>query len=388
MLLQHLYIIGQHEPKNIKISEAKIQATTPTEIQLKQDNGEQRIEFDKAIAFPGLINSHDHLEFNLFPQLGNTIYNNYLDWGADIHKQNKETIERVLKIPEHLRVEWGILKNLLNGFTTVVHHGKYFNIKNPLIHIFQQCYSLHSVRLEKNWKFKLNKLFVRDQPYVIHVGEGTDKDSFEEINQLIRWNYFKRRLIAVHGVSMSVQQARSFDALIWCPDSNFFLLNTTAKIDQLKKEITILFGTDSTVSANWNVWEQIRLAQKTKMLTDVELFNSLTKGPAKTWNLSGSGVINEGANADIIVANMKDQNDPMKSFFHLNPENILLIVKKGEIIYFDESLNSQLIEGSNNKEFQKLFINNKGKYVKANLIELVKQIKKYDPEIKLPVEIG
>ena len=64
---------------------------------------------------------------------------------------------------------------------------------------------------------------------------------------------------------MNVQQAKAFEALIWCPDSNFFLLNTTAKVDKLKKEVAILFGTDSTVSANWNAWEQIRLAQKTKM---------------------------------------------------------------------------------------------------------------------------
>jgi len=387
MLLQHVHIIGQHEPKNIKISEDKIQAINPNKLLPEQNTKEQRIGFDKAIIFPGLINSHDHLEFNLFPQLGNLVYNNYLEWGADIHKQNKETIEMILKIPEQIRVEWGVFKNLLNGFTTVVHHGKYFNIKNPLIHIFQQCYSLHSVRLEKNWKFKLNKLFARDQPYVIHIGEGTDRDSFEEINELIRWNILKKKLIAVHGVSMNIQQAKAFEALIWCPDSNFFLLRTTARVDQLKNDVAILFGTDSTVSANWNAWEQIRLAQKTKMLTDTELFNSLTGGPADTWNLPGSGVIKEGANADVIVANMKDQNDPLKSFLQLNPEDILLIIKKGEIIYFDESLHSQLIEMTNNKKFHKFFINNKGKYVKTALTELVKEIKKYYPEIKLPIEI-
>jgi hypothetical protein len=123
------------------------------------------------------------------------------------------------------------------------------------------------------------------------------------------------------------------------------------------------------------------------MLTDTELFNSLTGGPAETWNLPGSGVIKEGANADIIVANMKDQNDSIKSFLQLNPEDILLIIKKGEIIYFDESLNSQLIEITTDKKFHKFFINNKGKYVKTPLIELVKEIKKYYPEIKLPVEI-
>src|SRR6187399_1350737 len=98
MLLQHVHIVGQHEPTNIKISEDKIQAVNPGKVLTKQNNSEQRIEFNKAISFPGLINSHDHLEFNLFPQLGNRVYNNYLEWGSDIHIQNKAIIESVLKI--------------------------------------------------------------------------------------------------------------------------------------------------------------------------------------------------------------------------------------------------------------------------------------------------
>ena len=67
------------------------------------------IEFENAIAFPGLINSHDHLDFNLFPQTGNRIYNNYAEWGKDIHDQNKETINAVLKIPQHTQDSMGSL---------------------------------------------------------------------------------------------------------------------------------------------------------------------------------------------------------------------------------------------------------------------------------------
>ena len=54
------------------------------------------------LLFPGLINSHDHLDFNLFPQTGNRIYNNYTEWGKDIQYQNKETINAVLKIPQQI----------------------------------------------------------------------------------------------------------------------------------------------------------------------------------------------------------------------------------------------------------------------------------------------
>jgi cytosine/adenosine deaminase-related metal-dependent hydrolase len=226
-----------------------------------------------------------------------------------------------------------------------------------------------------------------NQPYVIHIGEGTNEAAFKEINKLINWNFFKRKLVAVHGVAMNRQQAKSFEALIWCPDSNFFLLNATAKVNELKKETSILFGTDSTLSAGWNIWEQLRLAKRTNMLTDKELFDSLTVTPSHVWNLPGSGAIAETKDADIVVAKMKDKNDELNNFLLLNPEDIILIIRKGVIILFDEALLAQLSKHITQTDFSKISINSKGKFVKGDLPGLITRIKKYYPEIKLPIEV-
>ena len=110
---------------------------------------EEHFIFKQAVAFPGLINSHDHLDFNLFPQLGNRIYNNYREWGRDIHNANKAEISGVLRIPAPLRTQWGIYKNLLNGITTVVNHGKPLAIRDPLITVYQRSRSLHSPAFER-----------------------------------------------------------------------------------------------------------------------------------------------------------------------------------------------------------------------------------------------
>src|SRR5581483_1483855 len=117
------------------------------------------ISFDDVIAFPGLINSHDHLDFNLFPKLGNKLHNNYVEWSNYIHANNKGTINRVLQIPKQLRVQWGIYKNLINGVTTVVNHGPMLKIDSDIITVFQQYHLLHSIQLEKYWKYLLNKPF-------------------------------------------------------------------------------------------------------------------------------------------------------------------------------------------------------------------------------------
>jgi cytosine/adenosine deaminase-related metal-dependent hydrolase len=385
MTLQNVHTIDNVRPVDIFISEGRIGTIIQQQISEKK-KGEASLIFENAIAFPGLINSHDHLEFNLFPRLANGPYKNYMEWGTDIHQHHKELIKGILKIPKQLRTEWGIYKNLLNGVTTVAQHGEHVDIKDPLIEVFSDCYSLHSIGLEKYWQSTLNKPFAKHQPFVIHIGEGTDTAAFEEINKLIKWNLFKRKLIAVHGVAMKAEQARSFDALVWCPDSNFFLLGSTAKVGELKKETKILFGTDSTLSANWNMWEQIRVARKTNMLSDQELFDALTVLPASTWGLSNKGSLMPGKNADIVVAKKKFEDGFSDNFFSLNPEDILLVLKNGEIILFDEVLLSQINQGESGGEFSKVFIANASKYVRGNLPALIKRIKSYTTEINFPIE--
>ena len=282
MQLCNLKIIESDELVNIEVSGEKINNIT-SYTENKNFKTRDTIFFEDAIAFPGLINSHDHLDFNLFPQIANRLYYNYKEWGEDIHARNKEIIQSVLKIPQPLRKEWGLYKNLLNGVTTVVNHGERLLINNKVISVLQNNYSLHSVQFEKKWKLKLNSIFKNNQPFVIHIGEGTDKASHEEMNELIKWNLFKKKIIGVHGVAMDESQAAAFEALVWCPASNNFLLNATAAIDELKIKTTILFGTDSTLTASWNLWEHLRSARDTFLLTDQELFDSLTKSAATIW---------------------------------------------------------------------------------------------------------
>ncbi len=184
MILHNLNILNS-ETRNIKINGERI-AVVYSDAESFDGTEQTHLHFENSVAIAGLINSHDHLDFNLFPQLGNSRYKNYLDWGNDIHKQNKTAIQAVLKIPKELRTRWGIYKNLLNGITTVVQHGESLVTDGAPINIFTQCHSLHSVRLEKRWKYKLNNPFMPNYPFVIHIGEGTEKSSYREINNLRR----------------------------------------------------------------------------------------------------------------------------------------------------------------------------------------------------------
>jgi cytosine/adenosine deaminase-related metal-dependent hydrolase len=331
-----------------------------------------------SLLFPGLINSHDHLDFNLFPALGNRVYANYRDWGRDIHHRNRSEIDAVLKVPKPLRTRWGIYKNLLNGFTTVVNHGDPLDTGPELITVFQDYPCLHSVGFEKNWRWKLNRHFRARSPFVVHVGEGTDRQAHAEISRLIRWNFFKNDLIGIHGVAMDDRQATAFRALIWCPASNRYLLDRTAPADTLKRSTTLLFGTDSTLTAPWNAWDQIRMAREEAKLTDGELLDALTISAARIWGLTCTGELAPGKDADLVIARPRGsgqtQTATFEDFFSLGPEDIQLVMQKGQIRLFDASLGDLSRQG-----FQTVKVGEKEKYVQGDINGLMQEIGEYYP---------
>ena len=387
MQLCNLNIIGTEGIQHIYVEKGKIKSVSNDENPLQFDRKELHLEFENVIAFPGLINSHDHLDFNLFPQLGNRIYNNYSEWGRDIHIQNKETINRVLKIPLHLRTKWGLYKNLLNGITTVVNHGAKLKIPDPFITVLRDNYSLHSIQFEKYWQLKLNNFFAKKQPYVIHAGEGTDAIAHKEIGTLIKKNFFNKSLFTVHGVAMDEEQAKKIKALIWCPASNFFLLNATADIKRLKTKTRILFGTDSTLTADWNLWNHLRLARKTGMMNDSELFETLAKTPSVAWKQNDIGAISASNNADVVIARTL-MNRGFEGFYSLNPEDILLVLHNGETRLFDEEIKDQLIANQFPvSQFSKINVNGKCKYVYGDLPKLIREAKSYYPQVHFPVSV-
>ena len=385
MRLCNLNIIETDRLQHIQVEKGIIKAVTDNEKALENIPKEWRIEFESAIAFPGLINSHDHLDFNLFPKLGNRIYNNYSEWGKDIHTQNKQVINAVLKIPQQLRTQWGLYKNLLNGITTVVNHGSKLKIANPFITVLQDNHSLHSIQFEKYWRLKLNNFFAKRQPYVIHIGEGTDEMAHKEIEALIKINFFKKSLFAVHGVAMDEEQAKNFKALIWCPASNFFLLNATADIKRLKTKTRILFGTDSTLTADWNLWNHLRLARRTDLLNDRELFKTLTKTPSLAWEQNHTGAISINKNADIVIAKAI-AGKGFDAFYSLNPKNIQFILHRGKIRLFDEEIKDQLMGYHFPiSQFSKINVDGNWKYVYGDLPKLIKEVKGYYPQVNFPI---
>lgn len=381
MILKNLYIVGS----NKSLQDITVAGESIERIGSSHSEDVNTIDLKGCIAFPGLINSHDHLEFNLYPRLGHKKYNDYVEWGNDIHIKDKELIDSIEAVPLEIRLRYGVIKNLICGVTAVAHHGAdYTLLDNSPVSIIRKGTCIHSVRLGGKWKLKINYP-VNREPYVIHIGEGISMQSNEEINELLRWNLFNRKLIGIHGIAMTEEQCKKFAALIWCPDSNLFLFGKTADIPGLKKNTKILFGTDSTLTADWNIFENLRTARNQNLLSDEEIFNSLTQEAAEIWEMNDQGKLSAGHKADIVIARQNSDN-LFESFFNTNPEDILLVIKNGKIILFDQSQRDVLPEEVIQNKFEKVKVNGNVKFVAYRITETLNAIKKFN--LSIPFAVG
>lgn len=373
MILRNLTIMGAPGENQIETWQDRIVAVQ------KNKDGKEGIWFENAVALPGLINSHDHLDFNLFPQLGNGNYGNYREWGADIHTTYPNIIEKIKKIPPPLRIAWGLYKNLLNGFTTVVNHGPRIKAGNGPISVYQDCYPLHSPGFERKWKWKLNNPLTAGRSVVMHIGEGTDELARKEMDEVIKWNLFRRKIIAVHGIAMSRQQAAAFGGLIWCPASNYFLAGKTAPVQELKTAVNIVIGTDSTLSASWNAWEHFRMGLECG-IRPAELLEMLTTRPAALWKCRNRGYLARNKRADIIIIKKK------KDLFCAGPEDILLVVHQGNIRLYDASLADQ-VKDNVTAGFSKVNVNGAPKFLEGNVPGLMEEIRFFCPDVVFPISV-
>jgi cytosine/adenosine deaminase-related metal-dependent hydrolase len=377
--LNDVQLIDQTGPCNIQVQGQRIHAIGTTQ----QPIAGITLRLEGALAFPGLINSHDHLDFNLFPPLGNRVYDNYMQWGRDIHQNNKATIQAVQRIPQALRAQWGIYKNLCGGVTTVVNHGPRLKLGQQLpITVFQRCRNLHSVGFDKHWKRQLQHPFRWRRPVVVHVGEGTDEPSRQEIDALLRANRFHRPLVGIHGVAITVEQAAGFHALVWCPASNLFLLGQTAAVDELVGHTGLLFGTDSTLTAPWDIWQHLRLARQLERLTEAALLDSLTVEAARIWGIKDTGSLAAGQVADMVVSNTKGAAG-IDRFFATTPADILLVMHQGQLSLFDESLLPKLqAQGFATAGYDSLSIGQRTKYVRGPVQQLMAAIRQHHPAVQ------
>ena len=359
-------------PLDIEVSNGRIKALLPPREEPGSGDTEI-IDLEGCLILPGLINAHDHLEFSLFPKLGVGPYPNAKAWAQDVYRPAEAPIAHHLRVPKRERLLWGAIKNLLGGVTTVCHH-------NPYEEVFEHDFPVRVVK-RFGWAHSLafgggvKEQFQRtpqDWPFIIHVGEGADDASRDEIHRLHEMGALDERTVCVHAVTLDHEGWALLEkrkgSVVWCPSSNQFTLGKTLDRGAFDRAIPVALGTDSAITAHVTLLEELRVAARCSGLPPERLYSMVTETAAKILRLGdGEGSIREGGVADLLA--VRDGGaSPGETLIRTTNEDLRLVMTAGRV----KLLSVSVAEGLNSERASRLYpvsVEGHGKFLVAVDVE-------------------
>jgi hypothetical protein len=189
------------------------------------------------------------------------------------------------------------------------------------------------------------------QPYIIHLAEGLDPETAREMDHLLSAGALGRNTLIVHGIGLRPSDVQAMAdvgaSLCWCPGSNLYLYEQTADLALLTHAgINITIGTDSSLSGERNLLEELRTARR-YLLERAEQF-ALDGRSIEQWLVEGvttraahallrrerCGRIAPGYRADLLV--LPDRGlDPYTTLVEAQMNDIALLCHAGVPVYGD-----------------------------------------------------
>jgi cytosine/adenosine deaminase-related metal-dependent hydrolase len=225
---------------------------------------------------------------------------------------------------------WGGLKNLLSGVTTVAHHNPLDNtVLNPSfpVNVVKHFGWAHSLDFSPDLVERFRST-PQNWPFILHAGEGIDKHARAEIGRLEQLGVLSGRTVLVHAIGMDqpdldLLRARR-SSLVWCPSSNVSTYGQTLCGSALQSDFSIVLGTDSALTAQVDLIDELEVARQMHSLSAENLFEMVTTRSARVLRLKdGEGTIREGGVADLVVVEDRGQS-AAEALQQMQPEMVMV----------------------------------------------------------------
>jgi cytosine/adenosine deaminase-related metal-dependent hydrolase len=299
--------LAGHRVGSLRVEQGRIAAL---DVPPQPDDCVVDLQGDRLL--PGLINAHDHLQFNGFPRLEYpNPYRNAREWVTDVNAraQQDRAFAACAALPRDSRLWIGGLKNILSGVTTVAHHDRLdpfltsSGFPTSVVTRYGWSHSLYIDDEEQvcaSWRNTPS-----DQPWIIHAAEGLDDLSAQEFERLDAMGCIQQNTLIVHGIALGEAQRLRLEevgaGLIWCPSSNLRLFGQTAEVSHLLRSGRVALGTDSRLTGARDLLEELRIAREISRLEDPLLQGLVTEFSARLLRLSDRGTLEAGSRADLVV---------------------------------------------------------------------------------------
>ena len=127
---------------------------------------------------------------------------------------------------------------------------------------------------------------------------------------------------------LAIEKSRG---LVWCPSTNLYLLGETAEVQDWFAMGKLSLGSDSLLTADGDLLDELRAAYATRQLASEELFHCVTDHAAKLLGLSEVGDLKGGMKADVLAL-YKTSDDPYLMLLQAQRGDIAWVMREGNIV--------------------------------------------------------
>ncbi len=350
---------------------------------------------DVGVIAPGLIDTHNHILFDIFDNSDWTpaqFYQNHDDWPKEQKYKEMVDVKQCLEdasqgkpawcpakfdgTANSLRCEmlkWGELKGLVAGTTSIVGlAGTSFPCFssiarsidtqfNGLDGDFIQTAAIFPSKATADGACR-NFADGKTKAYLVHVGEGVDQKSRDELTKLGELTttpgcLYAPQTVITHGTAFGATEWALLKAngmkLVWSPASNMALYNETTDIPAaLDAGIVVALGPDWSMGGSPNMLDELRAAKKVSdtkwngRLTAKDVVTMATKSSATVLALDDKmGTIKKGYLGDLFVVK-GDRSKPYDAILAATPKDVRITMIGGKVHYGDEELRALAVFGN------------------------------------------
>lgn len=322
-----------------------------------------------GVISPGLINTHDHMQYNvLYPWRDHGLYNSRYEWQSDgdywDYREAYDDIEDdyVCEI-----MKWAELRVLVGGGTAGVGSSGGSCIELLIRNLdededshqlpgFDLAYSSGKPTYFDNGDGDAYRDDLDDgslSAALSHVAEGVGGSVSFEVDHMFDVGMTGPGQVFVHATDATTEQlarmAETGTGLIWSPQSNLELYAQTTQADlAMKIGVPVAIGPDWSWSGSSNVHFELECATEYLLtrqttLSDIDIWGLVTDDAARVLGMDGMvGTLEPGLQADIAVFGFSNQ--PYRSVIEADNTDVLLTVVGGKALYGADAMMSSLAD--------------------------------------------
>jgi imidazolonepropionase-like amidohydrolase len=325
--------------------------------------GATTITVSDAYVFPGFIDAHQHMTSNIMPVWKNTkTYPQRYEWQRDPdHLAFMAPQGKIVASEEGAcdALRYAEVRALISGVTTVQGTGR----DRPCAHgLVRNADGAHELPLPGNRVvsyvpdvrlFNLEIDWNVTRSLAIHLGEGIDEYTRQELEILDQKGLLRSETMIIHGTAFGTPEfkrmARAGAKLVWSPQSNIALYGKSMNVEAaIKAGVDVSLGVDWSPSGSHDILAELKVADRVnrqEMHGIVKLnqwASMISSRPAHALSLDDYvGSLKAGKKADFVVLKRRSAN-PHESLLRNELRDVEMVWIGGTLFYGDRTIVEKL----------------------------------------------